>query len=172
MAKYDTSKFPDWLKSLSDSQLDDYFNEHPNSKYLGKNKRGGGESTDNPANDDPDEQHKLPLIKRLTFGGWAKSAPKKEVRQKKEDYSEMMDDISLDNADIQDVISDLKEQNDDDRETRKETNSPRRKKRMGKRIAKRTERIAALKEKVTKNQERIHKLRKRVRLLDQQLKKR
>lgn len=168
-SRYDKSKYPDWLKSLSDDELDKYFEDHPNSKYA-KNSRAG--KTDDPTADDPNETHSKPLIQRLTFKGWASSAPKKDVRKRKEDYSDMMDDLSMDNADIQDIISDLKEQNQDDKESRNETNSPRRKKRYGKKIEKRSDKISKLKSKVTHNQQKIHNLRKRVKLLDKELKSR
>lgn len=67
-SRYDKSKYPDWLKSLSDDELDKYFEDHPNSKYA-KNSRAG--KTDDPTADDPNETHSKPLIQRLTFKGWA-----------------------------------------------------------------------------------------------------
>lgn len=118
------------------------------------------------------EQHKLPLHRRLTFKGWVKSAPVKDVRKRISQYEDAMDDISLDRLDVMDEIKELKDAQSDDRETRSEVDSPRRKKRIGKRMAKRGEKIAALRHRAQKLSKRGVVMRKRIKQLKAEMKNR
>lgn len=194
-AKYNRSQLPDWLNALNDTQLDKYFMEHPTSKYnpftngvdddededddtggdTGGGDTGGGDNGgDDPPdpNDDDWTEHKLPLARRLTFNGWSKSAPTKDVKAKREKYAEALEDLSLDRLDIQDVLEDLVEEQRDDKEARADITSPRRKKRYDKRIDRRANKISKLRQRKSKLGEKTTNLKKKVRRLDKELKSR
>lgn len=191
-AKYNRSQLPDWLNALNDAQLDKYFMEHPTSKYNPftngvdddedekprKKKKGddgiedtSGEDPPDP-NDDDWTEHKLPLARRLTFNGWSKSAPTKDVKAKREKYAEALEDLSLDRLDIQDVLDDLVDEQRDDKEARADITSPRRKKRYDKRIDRRANKISKLRQRKSKLGEKTTNLKKKVRRLDKELKSR
>ena len=170
-SKYNRSQFPDWLNTLSDAHLDKYFADHPTSKYNPFTDGQGDEEEETPSEQEWTE-HKLPLARRLTFTGWSKSAPTKEVKEKRNKYVESQEDLDLDRLDIMDIIKDLRDEQSDDKESRSDTTSPRRKKRLTVRIERRANKIAKLKARVSKLSEKSSKLKKRVRLLDKELKKR
>ena len=185
-ATYNRSQLPDWLNALNDAQLDKYFMEHPTSRYnpftngvddddTGGGDNGGGDTGgDDPPdpNDDDWTEHKLPLARRLTFNGWSKSAPTKEVKAKREKYAEALEDLSLDRLDIQDVLEDLVDEQRDDKEARADITSPRRKKRYDKRIDRRANKISKLRQRKSKLGEKTTNLKKKVRRLDKELKSR
>ena len=174
-SKYNRSTFPDWLNTLSDEHLDKYFADHPTSKY-NPFTDGQGDDEDNDsgssARDDDWTEHKRPLALRLTFTGWSKSAPTKEVRDSRNKYIESQEDLDLDRLDIMDIIKDLQDEQKDDKESRSDTSSPRRKKRLTVKIDRRAKKISKLKARISKLSEKSAKLKKRIRLLDKELKKR
>lgn len=170
-SKYNRSSFPDWLNTLSDEHLDKYFADHPTSKYNPFTDGQGDEGGDSEQEDDWTE-HKLPLARRLTFTGWSKSAPTKEVKERRNKYVETQEDYDLDRLDIMDILKDLRDEQADDKESRSEATSPRRKKRLTVKIDRRAKKIGKLKARITKLSEKSAKLKKRIRLLDKELKKR
>lgn len=186
-SKYNRASLPDWLNTLTDANLDKYFAEHPTSQYNpftngggsgGSSPAGGGSggaSNDPPPDNDEDDdwtEHKLPLARRLTFNGWSKSAPTKEVKARRDKYAESQEDIDLDRVDILDVIKDLREDQAEDKQNRSDTNSPRRKRRLTSKIEKRADKLTKLKGHVSKLKDKSNKLKKRIRLLDKEIKKR
>lgn len=179
-SKYNRSSLPDWLNTLTDANLDKYFAEHPTSQYNPSTNGGGsgggsgGADTDPPEDDEDDDwtEHKLPLARRLTFTGWSKSAPTKEVKGRRDKYAEAQEDIDLDRVDVADVIKDLREEQAEDKESRSDTSSPRRKKRLTSKIDKRANKISKLRGHLSKLKQKSAKLKKRVRMLDKEIKKR
>ena len=167
-SRFDRSQFPQWLDSLSDDQLDEYFAEHPTSKYNPANSQGNNQSNDPPA--DEQTEHSLPLYKRLTFNGWSKSAPTAEIREKSTKFKETVQDLDLDRLDLLDKIADIKDQIAEDKESKAETDSVRRKKRLTKRIFNNREKVSKYRAKLTKFKDRTSTLKKRAKALDKELK--
>lgn len=171
---FDTSNFPDWLSSMSDEMLKEYFKEHPTSKYNPFAQSDGDSEEEGNDDEEREEQteHSLPLLKRLTFKGWSQSAPTKELKDKTQNFKELVEDLDLDRLDYLDTISDIKEQIAEDKDSKAETNSPRRKKRLSTRIFKSRERIKKLRSKLMKIKSRTAVAKKRIKMMEKSLKSR
>lgn len=172
-SKYQRRDFPDWLNRLSDDDLDRYFIANPGSKYNpAKDPEVKKKKDDQKKQDEKHDKHTLPLMQRLTFKGWLKSAPTKDVRKRLRDTKEAKDDFILDKEDLAERLDGLREAQKEDRELKSDTESPRRKKRLEKRIIKRGDKINIIRNRLDKIKSRINTCTKRIDLLHKEMRNR
>lgn len=172
-SKYNRKGFPDWLNLKSDDELDRYFDAHPSSEFNpASDPKTEEQRKKRKEQDEQHDKHTLPLVKRLTFKGWVKSAPTKEVRKRLRDMKEMKDDLILDKEDVSERLDDLREAQKEDRDLRGDIESPRRKKRLDTKIARRANKIDILRNKLGKLKARIAKSKKRIDMLHKEMRNR
>lgn len=164
-SKFDRSSWPDWLNTMSDDQAEAYFAEHPTSIY-------NPDSAQQQEETDFENKHRLPLYRRLTFSGWAKSAPTKELKEKVAELNDRKDELADKLADVKDILDDLKDQQGLDRQVAQSTSSDRKKERMNNRIDRRNQKIAKVKSRVAKLRNSLSLAKKKVTDIKRQLAKR